>query len=67
MKTTTPSYASPTSSSTAWREKMKIDEELAALADEYEAKGVPAQEALSRFKAIAALLWTRRRSTPAST
>ena len=40
----------------AWREKMKIDEELAALADEYEAKGVPAQEALSRFKAIAALL-----------
>ena len=40
----------------AWREKMKIDEELATLADEYEAKGVPAQEALSRFKAIAALL-----------
>ena len=40
----------------AWREKMKIDEEIAAQVEELEAKGVPAREAVSRFKAISAIL-----------
>lgn len=40
----------------AWREKMKIDEVFAELAEEYEARGVPAKEALSRYTAITALL-----------
>ena len=40
----------------AWREKMKIDEEIAAQVEEYEARGVPAKEAVSRFKAISAIL-----------
>jgi TRAP-type C4-dicarboxylate transport system substrate-binding protein len=40
----------------AWRKSMKIEEEFAALAEEYEARGVPAKEALSRFKAITAIL-----------
>ena len=35
-----------------WRKKMKVDEEFAALAEEYEGRGVPAKEALSRYMAI---------------
>ena len=40
----------------AWREKMKIDEEIAAQIEELEGQGVPAEEAVSRFKAVSAIL-----------
>jgi len=40
----------------AWREKMKIDDEIATQVEEYEGRGVPAKEAVSRFKAISAIL-----------
>ena len=39
-----------------WRKKMKVDEEFAALAEEYEGRGVPAKEALSRYFAITEIL-----------
>ena len=35
---------------------MKIDKEIAAQVEEYEARGVPAREAVRRFKAISAIL-----------
>ena len=39
-----------------WRAKMKIDEAFAALAEDYESRGVPAKEALERYGAITEIL-----------
>ena len=39
-----------------WMVKMKIDDEIEALIEENEANGVPAREAVRRFKEVAAIL-----------